>query len=104
MLELKDGNHNFSHIILTSIITKDQKAFQILFQKLKTYHHPVTKKTKQKILLILSKSTHYRKQLLLKKSKTKLKKNMELVTLREAIKNYSYRQLNLDKYESFGTE
>ena len=29
---------------------------------------------------------------------------MELVTLREAIKNYSYRQLNMDKYEIFGTE
>ena len=29
---------------------------------------------------------------------------MELVTLREAIKSNSYRQLNMDKYETFGTE
>ena len=29
---------------------------------------------------------------------------MELVTLREAIKNNSYRQLIMDKYKIFGTE
>ena len=29
---------------------------------------------------------------------------MEFVTLREAIKNNSYRQLNMGKYEKFGTE
>ena len=63
MLELKDGNYEFRHIILILFITKDQATFQILYQELKTYYHPVAKKTKQKILLSLLQSTHYRKQL-----------------------------------------
>ena len=29
---------------------------------------------------------------------------MELVTLRKAIKNNSYRQLNMDKYKKIGTK
>ena len=104
MLELKDGNYDFRHITLISFITKDQKTFQILFHELKTHYHPVAKKTKQKILLNLLQSTHYQKPLLLKKSKKRLEKDMELLTLREATKNNSYRQLHMDKYKKFGTK
>ena len=44
------------------------------------------------------------KTITLEEIKNETEKDMELVTLREAIKNNSYRQLNMDKYEKFGTE
>ena len=44
------------------------------------------------------------KTITLEEIKNKTEKDMDLVTLREGIKNNSYQKLNMDKYEIFGTE
>ena len=56
------------------------------------------------ILLILLQSNASPKTITLEEIENETEKDIELVTLREAIKNNSYRQLNMDKYEKFGTE
>ena len=100
---MKDGNYDFSHITLISFITKDQKTFQILFQELKTYHHPVAKKTTEDFINCITVNA-LPKTITLEEIKNETEKDMELVTLREGIKNNNYRQLNMDKHEKFGTE
>ena len=44
------------------------------------------------------------KTITLEEIKNETEKDMDLVTLREGIKNNSYQKLNMDKYEIFGTE
>ena len=72
--------------------------------RIKSLPPPISKKDKTEDFINFITVNAVLKTITLEEIKNETEKDMDLVTLREGIKNNSYQKLNMDKYEIFGTE
>ena len=104
MLELKDGNYYFKPYNFNIIYHKGSENISDFISRIKNLPPPSRKKDKAEDFINFITVNALPTTITLEEIKNETEKDMELVTLREAVKNNSYRQLNMDKYEKLGTE